>query len=255
MTVTLMDILNELNMTPSRGHVGKGPRNERELLRYKAHVGDIAQPVGGKWEWNENNGQLQSIRDIMQSYKDGERAPSGWKRLRKGQPSAGAAQAASAALAVAQADGDKDNKEDVDSKKKNVKPSNSEMKDIKKKKARVVTLMDIIKELNMTPSGVSGGKGPRNERELLRYKAHIGEIMQPAGGKWQWDEDDEQVPAIRDIMQTYKDGARAPSGWRKVSAVAVESRNVKTNENDRKKRSKSSSNKESNGAKKKLRNE
>lgn len=81
----------------------------------------------------------------------------------------------------------------------------------------VITLMDVLKELDMTPSRARTGKGPRDEREFLRYKAHIGEITAPTGGKWQWNEDDEELEEIKLFMASFKDErARAPSGWRKL---------------------------------------
>lgn len=73
----------------------------------------------------------------------------------------------------------------------------------------------------MTPSCAKSGKGARNERELLRYKAHIGDITKPTSGKWEWNEDDEQLPMIRDILSSYKHGERAPSGWRKLPAAGT----------------------------------
>jgi hypothetical protein len=81
----------------------------------------------------------------------------------------------------------------------------------------VVTLMDVLKDLNMTPSRARTGKGPRDEREFLRYKAHIGEITAPPGGKWQWDDDDEELEEIKLAMKSFKEeGSRAPSGWKKL---------------------------------------
>lgn len=129
MVVTLVDILNELKMTPSRAHVGKGPRNERELLRYKAHVGDITQPAGGKWQWDEDDEQLPAIRAIMESYKDGERAPSGWKKLPEGQPPAGGGAPATAAAAVS----------DSESQKKRSASTRSKANERKKKPRKVKT--------------------------------------------------------------------------------------------------------------------
>lgn len=77
-----MDVLKELNMTPSRAHVGKGPRDEREYLRYKAHIGEIKHPSGG-WKWEDEDDELAEVRHAMKSFKEGKRAPSGWRKLPK----------------------------------------------------------------------------------------------------------------------------------------------------------------------------
>lgn len=105
--------------------------------------------------------------------------------------------------------------------------------------------------------GVKGSRPARNEREFLRYKAHIGKISKPAGTKWQWSEDDEQLQAIREIMQSYKEdkNARAPLGWRKLPPADGHKdkaeKKSESNGGKKKKRSQLSSSKSS-GAKKKL---
>jgi hypothetical protein len=121
----------------------------------------------------------------------------------------------------------------------------------------VVKLLDILKELNMTPSCAKSGKGARNERELLRYKAHIGDITKPTSGKWEWNEDDEQLPMIRDILSSYNHGERAPSGWRKLPAAGTNAHADKSKQGsitNSKKRNKESKRTE-NGVTKKSRRE
>jgi hypothetical protein len=88
-TVTLLGLLDELGMDPSRSHKGKGARNERELLRYKAHVGEITAPTGG-WKWSTTDDkELPVVRSILVGYRDrNEKAPSGWRNLPRKVPRA-----------------------------------------------------------------------------------------------------------------------------------------------------------------------
>jgi hypothetical protein len=80
-TLTLLDLLDELGMDPSRSHKGKGARNERELLRYKAHVGEITAPTGG-WKWSPDDKELPVVRSVLVGYRDRNlKAPSGWRNL------------------------------------------------------------------------------------------------------------------------------------------------------------------------------
>jgi hypothetical protein len=87
-TLTLLGLLDELGMDPSRSHKGKGARNERELLRYKAHVGEITAPTGG-WKWTPDDKDLPVVRSMLIGYRDrNEKAPSGWRNLARQSPAA-----------------------------------------------------------------------------------------------------------------------------------------------------------------------
>jgi len=79
--VTLLNLLDEKGMQPSRDYnndgkwIGKGPRNERELLRFYADVGKIAVMEDKLWQWKTTDPDLVLVRRILDEYKGGMRAP------------------------------------------------------------------------------------------------------------------------------------------------------------------------------------
>jgi hypothetical protein len=84
----------------------------------------------------------------------------------------------------------------------------------------MVTLVELVIENGMTPSRAATNKGCRNERELLRYRAHIGVIYRKK--KWEWEESDQELNLIRGILDSFKNGKRAPSNWRKLPETPKE---------------------------------
>jgi len=79
--ITLSQLLDEKGMQASRdynkagGWIGKGPRNERELLRFYAKAKQIAHKEKS-WEWSTTDPDLPVVRKILDRYKGGTRAPS-----------------------------------------------------------------------------------------------------------------------------------------------------------------------------------
>ena len=84
----------------------------------------------------------------------------------------------------------------------------------------MVTLLDLMRVENMTPSGKSRGKGPVAERHLLAYKCSMAGL-QKRSGPWEWRADDPELDQVLQFLREYKSGERCPSGWTQSSAVVV----------------------------------
>ena len=85
---------------------------------------------------------------------------------------------------------------------------------------RIITLAELLQEKSMKASrdynnaGEYIGKGPRNERELLRFYSDVGQMIEHKK-KWEWKTSDPELPFVRKILDKYKDGLRAPAPRKK----------------------------------------